>query len=109
MERSLHFIEHIIEEDLTQDYKRDQLRFRFPPEPNGYLHIGHVKAICLNFNLGQRYNAPVNLRFDDTNPAKEEQQFVDAIRKTYNGWATNGTQSVMHQIIFNSSTNGQKN
>ena len=81
MERSLHFIEHIIEEDLTQDYKRDQLRFRFPPEPNGYLHIGHVKAICLNFNLGQRYNAPVNLRFDDTNPAKEEQQFVDAIKE----------------------------
>jgi len=81
MERSLHFIEHIIEEDLTQDYKRDQLRFRFPPEPNGCLHIGHVKAICLNFNLGQRYNAPVNLRFDDTNPAKEEQQFVDAIKE----------------------------
>ncbi|MDA7693857.1 glutamine--tRNA ligase/YqeY domain fusion protein [Flavobacteriaceae bacterium] len=81
MERSLHFIEHIIEEDLTQDYKQDQLRFRFPPEPNGYLHIGHVKAICLNFNLGQRYNAPVNLRFDDTNPAKEEQQFVDAIKE----------------------------
>jgi glutaminyl-tRNA synthetase len=56
------------------------LRFRFPPEPNGYLHIGHVKAICLNFELGKTYNAPVNLRFDDTNPAKEEQHFVDAIK-----------------------------
>ena len=81
MERPLHFIEHIIEEDLAQGYQSDQLRFRFPPEPNGYLHIGHVKAICLNFNLGERYNAPVNLRFDDTNPAKEEQQFVDAIKE----------------------------
>src|SRR5210317_251344 len=81
MERPLHFIEHIIEEDLAQGYQSDQLRFRFPPEPNGYLHIGHVKAICLNFNLGERYNAPVNLRFDDTNPAKEEQQYVDAIKE----------------------------
>ena len=81
MERSLHFIEHIIEEDLKKTYSESELRFRFPPEPNGYLHIGHVKAICLNFNLGERYNAPVNLRFDDTNPAKEEQQFVDAIKE----------------------------
>ena len=81
MERSLHFIEHIIEEDLKNGYSANQLRFRFPPEPNGYLHIGHVKAICLNFNLGERYNAPVNLRFDDTNPAKEEQQYVDAIKE----------------------------
>jgi len=81
MERALHFIEHIIEEDLGQGYTQNQLRFRFPPEPNGYLHIGHVKAICLNFNLGERYQAPVNLRFDDTNPAKEEQQFVEAIKE----------------------------
>ena len=81
MERPLHFIEHIIEEVLTSGFSKENLRFRFPPEPNGYLHIGHVKAICLNFNLGERYNAPVNLRFDDTNPAKEEQQFVDAIKE----------------------------
>lgn len=81
MERSLHFIEHLIEEDLQKNYSDSDLRFRFPPEPNGYLHIGHVKAICLNFNLGERYKAPVNLRFDDTNPAKEEQQFVDAIKE----------------------------
>ena len=81
MERPLHFIEHIIEEDLASGFSKESLRFRFPPEPNGYLHIGHVKAICLNFNLGERYNAPVNLRFDDTNPAKEEQQFVDAIKE----------------------------
>jgi len=81
MERTLHFIEHIIDEDLNNNYSPSELRFRFPPEPNGYLHIGHVKAICLNFNLGERYKAPVNLRFDDTNPAKEEQQFVDAIKE----------------------------
>ena len=81
MDRALHFIEHIVEEDLVQGYELSQLRFRFPPEPNGYLHIGHVKAICINFNLGERYKAPVNLRFDDTNPAKEEQQFVDSIKE----------------------------
>ena len=76
-----HFIEHLIDEDLSQGLSPKDLRFRFPPEPNGYLHIGHVKAICLSFELGKRYNAPVNLRFDDTNPAKEEQHFVDAIKK----------------------------
>ena len=81
MKRSGNFIERIIDDDLKQDYTADVLRFRFPPEPNGYLHIGHVKAICLNFNLGLRYKAPVNLRFDDTNPTKEEQQFVDAIKE----------------------------
>ena len=79
-EKPLNFIEHIIEEDLRSGLSQDQLRFRFPPEPNGYLHIGHIKAICLNFNLGHRYKAPVNLRFDDTNPAKEESQFVEAIK-----------------------------
>ena len=81
MEQALHFIEHIVEEDLNSGYDKAKLCFRFPPEPNGHLHIGHVKAICLNFNLGERYNAPVNLRFDDTNPAKEEQQFVDSIKE----------------------------
>jgi glutaminyl-tRNA synthetase len=80
-ERSLNFIELIIEEDLAKGMKRDDLRFRFPPEPNGYLHIGHASSICLNFGLGLRYNAPVNLRFDDTNPAKEEQEYVDAIKR----------------------------
>ena len=79
-EKTLNFIEHIIEEDLNSGLSSDLLRFRFPPEPNGYLHIGHVKAICLNFNLGNRYKAPVNLRFDDTNPAKEETQYVQAIK-----------------------------
>ena len=80
-ERSLNFIEEIIEEDLANGINRESLRFRFPPEPNGYLHVGHASSICLNFGLGLRYNAPVNLRFDDTNPAKEEQEYVDAIKK----------------------------
>jgi glutaminyl-tRNA synthetase len=80
-ERSLNFIEQIIEEDLKKGMSGDKLRFRFPPEPNGYLHVGHASAICLNFGLGIDYNAPVNLRFDDTNPAKEEQEYVDAIKR----------------------------
>ncbi len=80
-EKSLNFIEHIIEDDLSSGFPKDKLRFRFPPEPNGYLHIGHASSICLNFGLGLRYNSPVNLRFDDTNPAKEEQEYVDAIKR----------------------------
>jgi glutaminyl-tRNA synthetase len=79
--KSLNFIEHIIEEDLKNGMEKNQLRFRFPPEPNGYLHIGHTKAIGISFGLGERYDAPVNLRFDDTNPAKEEQEYVDAIKR----------------------------
>jgi glutaminyl-tRNA synthetase len=80
-EKSLNFIEQIIEDDLKNGLSQDKLRFRFPPEPNGYLHVGHASAICLNFGLGKDYKAPVNLRFDDTNPSKEEQEFVDAIKK----------------------------
>ncbi|EAQ43118.1 glutamine--tRNA ligase/YqeY domain fusion protein [Polaribacter sp. MED152] len=79
--KSLNFLEHIIEDDLANGMPKDDLRFRFPPEPNGYLHIGHTKAIGISFGLGEKYNAPVNLRFDDTNPAKEEQEYVDAIKE----------------------------
>ncbi|UJF28843.1 glutamine--tRNA ligase/YqeY domain fusion protein [Kaistella sp. 97-N-M2] len=78
--KSLNFIEQIIEDDLANGFPKDNLRFRFPPEPNGYLHVGHTKAICINFGLGEKYGAPVNLRFDDTNPEKEEQEFVDSIK-----------------------------
>ncbi|RKS55388.1 glutaminyl-tRNA synthetase [Gillisia mitskevichiae] len=81
VKKSLNFIEQIIEEDLKGSYTEQDLKFRFPPEPNGYLHIGHASSICLNFGLGERYNAPVNLRFDDTNPTKEEQEYVDAIKE----------------------------
>ena len=79
-DRKSHFIEQIIEEDIKSGMSPKSLRFRFPPEPNGYLHVGHIKAICVNFNLGVLHNAPVNLRFDDTNPEMEEIQFVDAIK-----------------------------
>lgn len=79
-EKSLNFIEQIIESDLASG-KHKEIYTRFPPEPNGYLHIGHAKAICLNFGLGEQYNGKVNLRFDDTNPTAEKQEYVDAIKE----------------------------
>jgi glutaminyl-tRNA synthetase len=79
--KSLNFLEQIIEQDLKDGLPKNKLRFRFPPEPNGYLHIGHTKAIGISFGLGETYNAPVNLRFDDTNPTKEDQEYVDAIKE----------------------------
>jgi len=84
MKKGINFIEHIIKQDLLNGFNKKLLKFRFPPEPNGYLHIGHVKAICLNFNLGKKYGASVNLRFDDTNPVKEDKKFVDAIKEDIN-------------------------
>ena len=66
---------------LKGELDKAKIRTRFPPEPNGYLHIGHTKAIGISFGLGEKYQAPVNLRFDDTNPAKEEQKYVDAIKE----------------------------
>lgn len=79
--KSLNFIEAIIEEDIETKKHTGKLHFRFPPEPNGYLHIGHAKSICLNFGLAEKYNGLCNLRFDDTNPTKEETQYVDSIQK----------------------------
>ncbi|MDB4108615.1 glutamine--tRNA ligase, partial [Flavobacteriaceae bacterium] len=79
--KPLNFLEQIVEEDLKNGLPQNKLRFRFPPEPNGYLHIGHTKAIGISFGLGETYNAPVNLRFDDTNPTKEDQEYVDAIKE----------------------------
>ena len=99
-EKSLHFIEQIIEDSLSNGFPQDKLRFRFPPEPNGYLHIGHAKSICLNFGLGLKYNAPVNLRFDDTNPAKEEQEYVDAIKEDVKWLGFNWTEELYSSDYF---------
>ncbi|MEO7211123.1 MAG: glutamine--tRNA ligase/YqeY domain fusion protein, partial [Chitinophagaceae bacterium] len=79
-ERSLNFIEEIVEADLTSG-KYPQIHTRFPPEPNGYLHIGHAKSISLNFGLAKKYGGKTNLRFDDTNPTKEETEYVDSIKE----------------------------
>ena len=102
--KSLNFLEHIVEEDLANGMPKESLRFRFPPEPNGYLHIGHTKAIGISFGLGETYNAPVNLRFDDTNPAKEEQEYVDAIKRDISwlgySWANECYSSDYFQQLF---------
>jgi len=79
-EKSLNFIEEIVEEDLRNG-KYEKILTRFPPEPNGYLHIGHAKSICLNFGLAQKYNGATNLRFDDTNPITEDTEYVDSIKE----------------------------
>src|SRR5689334_10854936 len=78
-EKSLNFLEEIVEEDLESG-KCKTILTRFPPEPNGYLHIGHAKSICLNFGLALKYGGATNLRFDDTNPEKEETEYVESIK-----------------------------
>ena len=78
-EKSLNFIEHIVTKDLENGLNDGRLQTRFPPEPNGYLHIGHAKAICMDFGIAQKYGGVCNLRFDDTNPQKEDTEYVNAI------------------------------
>ncbi|MDR0421180.1 MAG: glutamine--tRNA ligase/YqeY domain fusion protein [Prevotellaceae bacterium] len=81
--KTLNFIEEIVENDL-QSGKHKSILTRFPPEPNGYLHIGHAKSICLNFGIAQKYGGKTNLRFDDTNPVKEDTEYVDSIKEDVN-------------------------
>src|SRR6185312_9314835 len=80
-ERSLNFLEEIVEADLAENKNNGRVHTRFPPEPNGYLHIGHAASICLNFGLAKKYNGKCNLRFDDTNPVTEETEYVDSIKE----------------------------
>ena len=80
-ERSLNFLEEIVEEDIREGKNSGRVLTRFPPEPNGYLHIGHAKSICLNFGLAKEYGGQTNLRFDDTNPVKEDVEYVDSIKE----------------------------
>ena len=79
--KSLNFIEVAVENDLKEGKNGGRIQTRFPPEPNGYLHIGHAKAICMDFGIAQKYNGVCNLRFDDTNPVKEDVEYVDAIKE----------------------------
>jgi glutaminyl-tRNA synthetase len=79
-EKNLNFLEEIIENDLKAGKNNGRLQFRFPPEPNGYLHLGHAKAICVNFGMAEKYGGKCNLRFDDTNPSTEETEYVDSIK-----------------------------
>ena len=97
-EKSLNFLEEIVKEAADRGVA---IQTRFPPEPNGYLHIGHAKSICINFGLAQKYGGKCNLRFDDTNPTKEDVE-------TSAGWASTGRSNAMRRTISTSSTNGPR-
>jgi len=99
-EKSLNFIEEIIEADLRNGTHDGRVLTRFPPEPNGYLHIGHAKSICLNFGLGQKYNGQTNLRFDDTNPVTEDTEYVESIKNDIQWLGFNWAQELYTSDYF---------
>ncbi len=105
--RSNFLRDQIAEDVRTKKYGDAIVQTRFPPEPNGYLHIGHAKAICLDFGLADEFGGKTNLRFDDTNPEKEEQEYVDSIRRTCAGSALSGSGSATPRTISASSTSGR--
>ena len=80
-ENTKNFIEAVIDKDNETGKYGKRVHTRFPPEPNGYLHLGHAKSICLNFGIGKKYNGLTNLRFDDTNPSKEDVEYVESIKR----------------------------
>ncbi|MBI5011119.1 MAG: glutamine--tRNA ligase, partial [Bacteroidia bacterium] len=84
LKSSVSFIEQFIADDLKEGKNKGRIHTRFPPEPNGYLHIGHAKAICLDFGMAQKFGGKCNLRFDDTNPVKEEVEYIDSIKEDIN-------------------------
>jgi glutaminyl-tRNA synthetase len=81
VKKPLNFIEQLVEKEVKEGKHNGKILTRFPPEPNGYLHIGHAKAICVSFGIAEKFGGKTNLRFDDTNPAKESEEYVEAIKK----------------------------
>src|SRR5436853_7282568 len=98
-EKSLNFLEEIVEGDLNAGIYKS-IATRFPPEPNGYLHLGHAKSICLNFGLALRYKGKTNLRFDDTNPVTEETEYVENIKNDVKGLGFHWSEVVVASEYF---------